>query len=66
MRQQPPQISSCSLHYLSYCILCFKRVLWQSHWKEKCGMKIRKLHLKLQVTKEYEKNFKNLKGAMAR
>ena len=29
-------------------------------------MKIRKLHLKLQVTKEYEKNFKNLKGAMAR
>ena len=27
-------------------------------------MKISKLHLQLQVTKEYEKNFKNLKGAM--
>ena len=29
-------------------------------------MKISKLHLELQVTKEYEKNFKSLKGAMAR
>ena len=28
-------------------------------------MKISKLHLQLQVTKEYEKIFKNLKGAMA-
>ena len=28
-------------------------------------MKISKLHLQLQVTKEYEKNFENLKGAMA-
>ena len=28
-------------------------------------MKISKLHLQLRVTKEYEKNFENLKGAMA-
>ena len=28
-------------------------------------MKISKLHLELQVTKEYHKNNKNLKGAMA-
>ena len=28
-------------------------------------MKISKLHLELQVTKEYHKNIKNLKGAMA-
>ena len=28
-------------------------------------MKIGKLHLQLQVSKEYEKKFKNLKGAMA-
>ena len=45
----------------------FKHVLWQPHWKEKYNMwqKNSKLDLKLQVTKEYQKKFENLKGAMA-